>query len=100
MLVLTRRLNESILIGDGIEIKIVQVRGSGDQAVVRLGITAPREVTVLRKEVYEEVVAANREAAHGQVAIPPGMLPGLKPNIRLDAPQPAKEDDAGTAESE
>lgn len=79
MLVLTRRLNESILIGDGIEIKIVQVRGAGDQAVVRLGITAPREVTVLRKEVFDEVVAANRDSARAQVAIPPGLLPPADP---------------------
>lgn len=62
MLVLTRRLNESILIGDEIEIKVLQVRGSGDQAVIRIGIVAPRQVTILRKEVYEEVVAANRQS--------------------------------------
>jgi len=74
MLVLTRRLDESILIGDNIEIRIVQVRGSGDQAVVRLGITAPKHVTVLRKEVYDEVVSANRQAAAVTVSIPPGLL--------------------------
>lgn len=63
MLVLTRKLNQSILLGDGIEVKIVAIRGSGDQAVIRLGVVAPKEVSVLRKELYEEVVAANREAA-------------------------------------
>lgn len=82
MLVLTRRLNESILIGDGIEVKIVQVRGTGDQAVVRLGISAPREVTVFRKEVYDEVVAANRAAARTQVTVPPGLLPAVKSSDR------------------
>lgn len=63
MLVLTRKLDEAIILGDGIEIRVVQVRGSGDGAVVRLGITAPRHVTVLRKEVYDEVVAANQASA-------------------------------------
>jgi carbon storage regulator len=63
MLVLTRKLDEAIIIGDGIEIRVVQVRGTGDSAVVRLGINAPKHVTVLRKEVYDEVVAANQAAA-------------------------------------
>lgn len=53
------------MIGDQIEIKIVQVRGSGDQAMVRLGIVAPKSVTVLRKEVYLEVASENRRAAMG-----------------------------------
>ncbi|HEY8347521.1 MAG TPA: carbon storage regulator CsrA [Symbiobacteriaceae bacterium] len=79
MLVLTRRINESILIGEDIEIRILQVRGAGDQAVVRLGITAPRDVTVLRKEVYDEVVAANRAAARPPAAIPPGLTAAVKP---------------------
>lgn len=74
MLVLTRRLEESILIGDDIEIKIVQVKGSGGQAVVRLGISAPKSVTVLRKEVYEEVVAANQQSARGPLALPADLL--------------------------
>jgi carbon storage regulator len=78
MLVLTRRLNESILIGDDIEIKIVQVRGSGDQAVIRLGITAPKQVTVLRKEVYDEVVAANRQSVQVEISIPSELLKAVQ----------------------
>jgi carbon storage regulator len=78
MLVLTRRLNESILIGDNIEITIVQVKGSGDQAVVRIGINAPKQITVLRKEVYDEVVQANRQAVRGPVVLP-DELPQLRP---------------------
>lgn len=80
MLVLTRRLDESILIGDDIEIRIVQVRGSGDQAVVRLGITAPKHITVLRKEVHDEVVASNRQAAQVAVSIPSDLLAAAKPS--------------------
>lgn len=78
MLVLTRRLNESILIGDDIEIRIVQVRGSGDQAVVRIGINAPKHITVLRKEVYDEVVAANRQSAQVATALPADLLQAVQ----------------------
>lgn len=74
MLVLTRRLEESILIGDDIEIKIVQVKGTGGQAVVRLGISAPKSVPVLRKEIYEEVVAANQQSARPLLALPADLL--------------------------
>ncbi len=51
MLVMTRQTNESIMIGDDVEITIVDVRGDK----VRLGINAPREVSVHRKEVYEVI---------------------------------------------
>ena len=51
MLVLSRQRNESIMIGDDVEIIIVDVRGDK----VRLGITAPRAVSVHRKEVYEAI---------------------------------------------
>ena len=51
MLVLSRQIDESIMIGDDIEIKIISVRGDN----VRLGITAPRNVVVHRKEVYEAI---------------------------------------------
>ena len=51
MLVLSRQKNESIMIGDDVEIIIVDVRGDK----VRLGITAPKNISVHRKEVYEEI---------------------------------------------
>jgi carbon storage regulator len=59
MLVLTRKPHESVLIGDDVEITVVEVRG--DQ--VRLGIEAPRRLAVYRKEIYEEIKEANRLAA-------------------------------------
>ena len=59
MLVLTRRLNQSIKIGDEIEITVIEVRG--DQ--VRLGVTAPRDVSVHRKEVYLQIQQENRAAS-------------------------------------
>lgn len=51
MLVLSRQRDESIMIGDDVEITIVDVRGDK----VRLGITAPREVSVHRREVYDAI---------------------------------------------
>ncbi len=51
MLVLSRQRDESIMIGDDVEITIVDVRGDK----VRLGITAPKEIPVHRKEVYEAI---------------------------------------------
>jgi carbon storage regulator len=51
MLVLTRRINESIVINDDVTILVVEVRGDR----VRLGIEAPKDVTVHRKEVYDVI---------------------------------------------
>lgn len=59
MLVLTRKQGQSIVIGDSIEVYIVEVRG--DQ--VRVGIQAPRTIPVVRREVLEQIGTANREAA-------------------------------------
>ncbi len=58
MLVLARKPDQSIMIGDDIEIRIVDVRG--DQ--VKVGIDAPKNIKVHRKEVYEDIKAANKEA--------------------------------------
>lgn len=62
MLVLSRRANQSIVIGQDIVVTVIEVRG--DQ--VRLGIEAPREVTVHRDEVAAEIRAANRAALGNQ----------------------------------
>lgn len=59
MLVLARRVNESIMIGDDIEIVIVDMKG--DQ--VKLGIKAPKSVAVHRAEVYREIQEQNKQAA-------------------------------------
>ena len=58
MLVLTRQANQSIMIGPDVVVTVLDIRG--DQ--VRLGIRAPRSVTVHREEVFAQVEAANREA--------------------------------------
>ena len=61
MLVLSRKKNESIMIGDTIEIKIISV--DGDQ--VRVGIEAPRHLDVYRKEIYDAIQEENRQATKG-----------------------------------
>lgn len=59
MLVITRKLNEAIVIGDGIEVRVLRRGRDG----VRLGITAPPHVAVHRQEVYDTIRAANTSAA-------------------------------------
>ena len=59
MLVLSRQRDETIMIGDEIEITVVDIRGDK----VRLGITAPRQIQVHRKEVYDAIRRENAEAA-------------------------------------
>ncbi len=70
MLVLSRQKDESIIIGDNVEITIVDIRGDK----VRLGITAPKDIPVHRREVYE---AIQREKA-GQKPDEPQNTPPAK----------------------
>lgn len=59
MLVLSRRVGESVVIGDDITITVLEVRGD----VVRVGIDAPRSVRVHRAELLKELESSNRESA-------------------------------------
>jgi carbon storage regulator len=61
MLVLTRKANQSIMIGDDIEVSVLSVMGEK----VRLGIQAPRRVPVFRKEVFLEIQAQSPQAGEG-----------------------------------
>lgn len=60
MLVITRKKGESILIGDDIEITVSKV----EDGSVKLAINAPKEMTILRKELFEEVESQNKEAVN------------------------------------
>ncbi|MDX9958207.1 MAG: carbon storage regulator CsrA [Clostridia bacterium] len=66
MLILTRKLNEKLVIGDGIVVSIIEVRG--DQ--VKLGIEAPKTVKVFRQEVYDAIQEQNRLAAGSPMQLP------------------------------
>lgn len=63
MLYLTRKIGQSIIINDKIEVKIMEVHGKN----VKIGIEFPKNVTVLRKEVFDNVVAQNIEASQSEI---------------------------------
>ena len=65
MLVLNRKLGESIILGDNIEIRILDIT----DGKIKIGIEAPRTVSILRKEVYEEVISENQRSLESQVDI-------------------------------
>jgi carbon storage regulator len=73
VLVFTRRRGETIMIGDGIEVRVLRSGRDG----VRLGIVAPMHVPVHRQEVYEQIREANRSAADA-----PGALTTLAERLR------------------
>lgn len=75
MLVLTRKLNESIIIGDGIEVMVLEIRENH----VKLGIKAPRDVMVHRQEVFEEIRSENLRA---RTSSPPQALDSAGRNLR------------------
>jgi carbon storage regulator len=65
VLVFTRKVDESIIVGDGIEIKVLRVGKDG----VRIGISAPPQIPIHRREIYDQIRAANAAAAADRVAV-------------------------------
>ena len=80
MLVLSRQRDETIMIGDDIEVTVVDIRGDK----VRLGINAPKEISVHRKEVYDAIRRKNRAAAQ----VKPEDLSGIGKVAPPKAPHP------------
>ncbi len=74
MLVLTRRLGETIVIGDDIIIKIVDIHGKQ----IRVGIEAPAEISVYRGEIYERIMLENKAAVEAALGDVKTMTDGLK----------------------
>jgi carbon storage regulator len=67
LLVLTRKVNQSIVIGNDVEVVVLEVRGEQ----VRLGIRAPKDVVVHRKEVFDQIMSQNESAS----LVEPGDVP-------------------------
>lgn len=78
MLVLARKVNESIVIGDDIELVVIDIKG--DQ--VKLGIKAPKHISVHRKEIYEEIQKENIAALHTEFK--PDMLKDISDYLGKD----------------
>ena len=66
MLILSRKINEKIMIGDDISVSIIEIRG--DQ--VRIGVDAPKAVKVFRQEVFDAIKAENKAAAQSTAVLP------------------------------
>jgi len=73
LLVLTRKLGESVQIGENVTIMVLSVQGKS----VKIGVTAPRDISVYRKEVYDRIVEENKRAAEAITAESANMLMGV-----------------------
>ena len=82
MLVLTRKKGQSIMVGDEIEISVIEINGDA----IRLGIRAPRDITIYRREIFEAIREENIRAASTSAR----MAEKLK-GIKLSPPDAGKE---------
>lgn len=65
MLVLSRKKDESLMIGDDIVIKVIEI----DEGRVKIGIEAPKSVEINRKEIYDKIMDENREATSNSIRL-------------------------------
>ncbi len=83
MLVFTRKRNEAIMIGDGVEVRVLRIGREG----VRLGVSAPPEVAVHRREIYDQIREENQRAVQSS-----GAATRLAVRLRqMPPPAPAQE---------
>ena len=76
MLVLSRKKNESIIINGNIEIKIIET----DDGKVRIGIEAPKEIEVHRKEIFDQIMAENKAAMNSSMKLDKLVGKTIQPN--------------------
>ena len=86
MLYLTRKIGQSIIINDKIEVKIMEVSGKN----VKIGIEFPKSATVLRKEIYDNIVQENMEATKSMDDI--GFFAAMTQKIKEENKKENKED--------
>jgi carbon storage regulator len=79
MLYLTRKIGESVIINDNVEVTVVEVRGKS----IKLGFTFPPEISVLRREIYERIQEENRAAA-ASIEGASEILPPSPPTAKSD----------------
>jgi carbon storage regulator len=85
MLILSRKINEKIMIGEDISVSIIEIRG--DQ--VRLGVDAPKTVKVFRQEVFDAIMAENKAAAQSNPVFP--KFDSLAASAPLGQSEPSKD---------
>lgn len=73
MLILTRRVGETLMIGDEVTVTVLGVKGNQ----VRIGVNAPREVSVHREEIYERIKREQAEIGQGDMPVPAGQISQL-----------------------
>lgn len=81
MLVLTRRVGEKLVIGNEVVVEVLSISGEG----VRLGINAPRETSIHRYEVFEEIQAANRAASAPNAPAPNINVEDIAARLRVSS---------------
>lgn len=96
MLVLSRRKDETIVIGDDVRVTIVDIRGD----TVRLGITAPKSIPVYRQEIYEAIQRENIEAAQAKAEGLDALAGAFGAMGSAGSPKPQEEDDSAEGEEE
>lgn len=84
MLVLSRKVNQSIMVGDNVRVVVVAV----DRDQVKLGIEAPREIAVHRSEIYEEIQRSNRSAAAAKQDVPAHAAPVERATLQPSKKRP------------
>jgi carbon storage regulator len=83
MLYLSRKIGESIIINNSIELTVIEVRGK----TVKLGFNFPPDATVLRKEIYDKIIAENLAAAQSGMGVEADFLSGEFDLSHLESPK-------------